>query len=78
MNGQDLARRMGAVRTEADADARKEVLRRRPRRRVATAETCVELGQQPDRRLEAMRRERAEPGLRMDHARLRPPAPPQS
>ncbi len=78
MDGQDIARRIAAVRMEADADARNEVMRRRRRRRSATAATCVALGQQPEKRFEPMQRERAEPGLRMDHARLRPPSPRQA
>jgi hypothetical protein len=77
MDGQDMARRAAAIRTEADADARIEVVRRRRRRRVATAETCVELGRQPEKRFEPLQRERTEPGLRMDHARLRAPTPRQ-
>lgn len=79
MDGQDMARRTDEARGEAEATARFDTLRRMRRRRTeTTAQTCVSLGQQPEKRFEPLRRDRDEPGLRMDHARLKAPLPRQS
>lgn len=78
MDGGDMVRRAQVARIEANADARHDVMRQRRRRRAASAATCLALGQQPQKRFEPLRRGREEPGLRMDHARLRAPSPRQA
>ncbi|WP_128079992.1 hypothetical protein [Roseicella frigidaeris] len=57
MDGRDLRRRMGWMRAEAAARRQAAPLRQRqPQLAPVTAEDCVRLGREPERRLEPLRR----------------------
>jgi len=74
----DLSRRIGTLSEVARASAKAEQLRRqRPEKTRATARDCLDRGKNPERRLETMRREHDEPGMRLQHARLKVPEPRQ-